>query len=1466
MLLGVVGLAASNALIRQESQAKEQALKDKDKALGEKDSALETARYQEGLARQNAVSAETQRGIAVANAKTAETNELLALRRFYAAQMNLAARAWEEEDTPRVLELLESQRPRFGQEDLRAFEWYALWQLCNQQLRYSRQESTGSTYTVAYSPDSSLIALGSTDGTVKLLDATSGREIQLLHGGGKSRKGAVAFSPDGKLLAQGAGPTQDEVTLWDVGTGEAALVLSGAGNVIALAFSSDGQTLAAGTQEGAVTLWDLATGVLKDAWKTDAVLAIAFSPDGTLLATTNDWSSSLEKATLVWDLTLTPPSVVRKLPPRGNALAFSADGKRFAVGTPSVLSLFDTTTWKEIPVKKGPWGRGRSLAFIPGRDAIAVGVESRSVKIIDLATGTAATLPHHSPVRALAVSPDGKAVAAIAGDAVLKIWNLGPGANPDVVDVAGYIGSLAFSPDGQTLAVGVPGMVKLIDVNTGAAKGELKGHTLTVGTLAFFRDSKTLAAGSSLWAEPGELKIWDLRTGKERVPAPEFKAAAHAIAIAPDERTLAVGGPQGELTLFDLVASQRLTLLKSPSLTALAYSPDGKLLVSAGAAGNLTVRDPRTGTELLTFGPKEVSNYSWGLACSPDSKLLATGSGTGLIRLWELPSGRLHATLRGSTTAIKSVAFFADGKTLASASEGGEVRLWDVTTGQERITFRFGNRLAVSADGKMLAAGPTGLQVRLLRASTAPEALARKSEFDPDDPESPLTQIDGGDRLLAAGQKLEAEKAYRGAQQRLQILVEEFPQVAEYYQELSRCLLRLSVLLPATSDKAEEVRRDLLRMQDKIAAAFPAAAVGVTPASMAWEWGNALKSSARLDDAERAFRQGIVLAENLVAASGRMPQGRLHLAHNHHGLGHTLWAKQQPLEAEAECRAALKLFQSLTDDYPANPDHWWLMTQCCVQLSKFLRDAQRLQEAAETDWQAHTAFEHLVAHFPTVPYCREGLMVRYWNRGAAFPLEAEQLYRCAIDLLPAEELATSNRRATMIAACNKLIDLLKAENRAGEVEAVYRQSLELLEKLAGDRPKEPEIRDELAKRYGDLAAYLRTNRQLPEAEAAYRQAIEMSADLAAAFPDNPAFRRTQDRSYLQLIWFLIDHARRLTDAKKICRERLAVAEQTTAEVRATHLQLQKSGDLLHALGWALQHQAGFAAAAVVFQQNADVRERLIATPEGQPNDRYELERTYTALGIALSSSRSNDESIAAHQRALETSEQLVTEFPTDSKYLARRVVNHSNLAKLLRETGRLDEAESYYRRILEFYETHPEQKDPQSLLGGALIGLAQVLSQGGQTEKAAAIYGQLLKIKPDSSISCNNLAWLLATCAEPKFRNPSQAMELAGKAVALEPQNGIYWNTLGVAQYRAGDWAGAIESLRKSDELTGETALAFNGFFLAMSHLQRENKDEAGQWYDKAVQWMEKNDKQNEELQRFRIEAEELLELEKKTN
>ena len=96
------------------------------------------------------------------------------------------------------------------------------------------------------------------------------------------------------------------------------------------------------------------------------------------------------------------------------------------------------------------------------------------------------------------------------------------------------------------------------------------------------------------------------------------------------------------------------------------------------------------------------------------------------------------------------------------------------------------------------------------------------------------------------------------------------------------------------------------------------------------------------------------------------------------------------------------------------------------------------------------------------------------------------------------------------------------------------------------------------------------------------------------------------------------------------------------------------------------------------------------------------------------------------------------------------------------------------------------------------------------------------------------------------------------KAVELEPKNGDYWDTLGVVCYRGEQWEGAIKALQKSMELgNGESGNSL--FSLTIAHWQLGKKDEAGQWYNRAVEWMEKNQPDNNELRRFRVEAAELL-------
>jgi tetratricopeptide (TPR) repeat protein len=122
----------------------------------------------------------------------------------------------------------------------------------------------------------------------------------------------------------------------------------------------------------------------------------------------------------------------------------------------------------------------------------------------------------------------------------------------------------------------------------------------------------------------------------------------------------------------------------------------------------------------------------------------------------------------------------------------------------------------------------------------------------------------------------------------------------------------------------------------------------------------------------------------------------------------------------------------------------------------------------------------------------------------------------------------------------------------------------------------------------------------------------------------------------------------------------------------------------------------------------------------------------------------------------------------------------------------------------------------------------------------------------------NDLGWYLVDCPAQALRLPAESVELAKKAVARAPESGAYWNTLGVAQYRAGDFASALIALDRSMELrSGGDPTDY--FFLAMAHERLGDRKQARTWYDKAIQWMDTHSHRRQANLRYREEAEQIL-------
>jgi Tfp pilus assembly protein PilF len=144
-------------------------------------------------------------------------------------------------------------------------------------------------------------------------------------------------------------------------------------------------------------------------------------------------------------------------------------------------------------------------------------------------------------------------------------------------------------------------------------------------------------------------------------------------------------------------------------------------------------------------------------------------------------------------------------------------------------------------------------------------------------------------------------------------------------------------------------------------------------------------------------------------------------------------------------------------------------------------------------------------------------------------------------------------------------------------------------------------------------------------------------------------------------------------------------------------------------------------------------------------------------------------------------------------------------------------------------------------------------------EAAVRQYRLAIEVDPNSPFANNNYAWFLVTCPDTDYHEPNAAIEMALRATELVPEEGLFWNTLGVSYYRAGSWDKALAALEKSSRYLGDDGLGFNAMFIAMSYWQKGDYEEANCQFDLALQWMQDRKVVDEELVRFCKEAAELL-------
>jgi WD40 repeat protein len=563
--------------------------------------------------------------------------------------------------------------------------------------------------------------------------------VQLGH---SNRVFTVALSPDGRTLASGSADCS--IKLWDMASGRELRTLNGNANMVSsVAFSPDGRTLASAGYDHTVRLWDVSSGrelhFNQFLLHADIVNAVAFSEDGKTLA-----SASSDQTIKIWNVA--DGHLQRTLSGHSqgvNAVAFSADGHMLASGSfDSSIKLWDPGTGEQLRTLSGHSGAVTAVAFsLDGRRLLS-GSYDKTVKVWDIASGHELRTLNGSSDRitSVAFTPDGRSAAAGSLDNNIKLWDLVYGA--ELRTFVGHVmgvTSVAFSADGRTLASGsLDHNIKLWDPASGRELRTLSGHTNFVSSIAYSPDGLTLAAGShdhSIW-------LWDLARGRPPRLLHGHSMGVVALAYSPDGQTLASASEDATIKLWDPASGRELRTLSGHvgTVAAIAFSPDGRLLASAGADRTVKIWDTAGGRELRTLSGHSLAVRA--VAFSPDGRTLISAGEDRSIKFWDPSSGQELRTSSGNPDAIYAIAYSPDGKTLA-AEMGNRVELLDVGSGQELHRLQDGSgfvSLAFAPDGRTLATGIGNNTIRFFDVAsgrdthtfTGPTGVVKGLAYSPD--------------------------------------------------------------------------------------------------------------------------------------------------------------------------------------------------------------------------------------------------------------------------------------------------------------------------------------------------------------------------------------------------------------------------------------------------------------------------------------------------------------------------------------------------------------------------------------------------------------------------------------------------------------------------------------------------------------------------------------------------------------
>ena len=575
-----------------------------------------------------------------------------------------------------------------------------------------------------FSFDGRLVITAGADGSARLWEAATGREIRALQGHTRGINSA-RFSPDGGAVVTAS--DDSTVRIWDVATGEVRSTLRlHRGPVLAATFSGDGRFLATAGWDSTALVVDLVSG--KPVWEfrsdSGVVDDVSFSPDGRFLATAG-WDG----AARLWDLTYGRP--VQVLPGHRagvRRVGFSPDGRLLvtAGGDDGVVRVWDIAAGGVIN-QDSTAGQISTAGFCGGRDRIIVagGGPSASVGRLLAADSMRVVASFHAKghrVGAANCSADGRLVVTAGGEGRIRIWDAETGAPQ--VELRGYdlklSRSAALSPDGRyAAALGTDTAAYVWELSSGRPVARLSGHRGVLTTIAFSPDGTRLAtAGFDRTA-----RVWDAR-GHELLVLAGHRQIVWSAAFSPSGTSVVTASLDSTVRIWNAVSGELLLTIQPGFVLSALFSADGRAVITVGR--KVRIWDSSSG-RLLRELPIEVPREA---VLSPDRRLLVATAWDASARLVDAGTGRVLRELSGLSAPVSQAVFTPDGRQLLTTAADG-VTIWDVSTGRvvRRLAGTAERRppriIGVLRDGQRLLTVSIDGAIRLWDLGTGSTLLTR---------------------------------------------------------------------------------------------------------------------------------------------------------------------------------------------------------------------------------------------------------------------------------------------------------------------------------------------------------------------------------------------------------------------------------------------------------------------------------------------------------------------------------------------------------------------------------------------------------------------------------------------------------------------------------------------------------------------------------------------------------------------